>query len=302
MPAQRAGEAAAGVTPRSLLFVPGDSTRKMEKGAGSGADALILDLEDSVAEPNKAEARKLVRAALDARPARAGQALWVRINPLSSPSARADLAAVLPGAPDGIMLPKTDSGQDVAVLAHYLDALEEAFGLPAGRIQILPVATETAKALFTLGTYVGVTPRLAGITWGAEDIAAALGASTNRGADGQLAFTYQLARSLCLAGAAAAEAPAVETVFTNFRDGAGLETFATSARRDGFTGMLAIHPDQVAPINAAFTPTAEEVARAEQVVALFDENPSLGAASLDGQMLDLPHLKQARRVLTVARG
>ena len=289
------------MTYRSLLFVPGDSARKVDKGAGSGADALILDLEDSVAGPNKADARTLVRATLDARPDRAGQALWVRINPLSSPFARADLAAVLPGAPCGIMLPKTDSGQDVAVLAHYLDALEEAFGLPAGRIQILPVATETAKALFTLDTYAGVTPRLAGITWGAEDIAAALGASTNRAADGQLAFTYQLARSLCLAGAAAAEVPAVETVFTNFRDRAGLETFAAAARRDGFTGMMAIHPDQVAPINAAFTPTAEEIDRAERVVALFDQDPGLGAASLDGEMLDLPHLKQARRVLAAVR-
>jgi citrate lyase subunit beta/citryl-CoA lyase len=288
------------MTLRSFLFTPGDSPRKMEKGAAGPADALILDLEDSVAEPNKPDARVHLRDFLSARLPRSGQQLWVRINPLDTPHALADLAAIIAGRPDGIMLPKVCSGRDVTTLSHYLDALERAFDIPAGHVKILPVATETPQALFSLGSYEGSSARLFGLTWGAEDLAAALGASTNRGEDGRLAFTYQMARSLCLAGATAANVVAVETVYPDFRDRTGLQAYATQARRDGFYGMMAIHPDQVEIINSAFTPSDQEIAWAQRVVTAF-EGASTGTVGLDGQMLDMPHLKQARRLLQSRR-
>jgi citrate lyase subunit beta / citryl-CoA lyase len=283
---------------RSLLFTPGDSSKKMERGVTGAADALILDLEDSVAEPNKPIARELVRNFLAAHPERSRQKLWARINPLSSPHALNDLAAVVPGKPDGIMIPKVDGAADIVILSNYLDAFETVSGIPRGTTGILAVATETPRALFALGGYAGAGPRLQALTWGAEDLAAALGASTNRDAAGALGLTYQLARSLCLAGAVTANVLPIETIHTDFRDRTGLEAFAAQARRDGFVGMIAIHPDQVETINAAFTPTEAEIARAERIVAAFRE-ANAGTVGLDGQMLDLPHLKQAQRLLGV---
>ena len=284
---------------RSMLFVPGDSERKLARGAGSGADALILDLEDSVAPERTAVARDLVRDYLVAHPDRSRQQVWVRINPLSSDKALPDLAAVVRGGPCGIMLPKTESGADVAGLTGFLSALEHRDGLEPGAIRIIPVATETAKAVFALGSYAGSSVRLAGITWGAEDLAAALGASTNKGEAGGYAPVYELARSLCLAGAVAAEVQPIDTLFADFRDGEGLARDSRASRRQGFTGRLAIHPDQVAPINAAYTPDAAEVAHARRVVEAFAA-AGTGVVGLEGKMLDMPHLKQAWRVLEMA--
>jgi len=286
---------------RSMLFVPGDSERKLAKGEGAGADALILDLEDAVAADRRPFARSLVREYLAARLGDARRpALWVRINPLDSGDVLADLAGVMPGAPDGIVVPKTNSGEDIVRLDHYLSALEAREGVAPGRTRILPVATETAGALFHLSSYAGASARLHGLTWGAEDLPAALGASTNRGPDGELAFVYQLARALCLAAAVAADVQPLDTVFPDFRDLAGLERNAARARMDGFTGKIAIHPDQVPVIQTAFTPSAAELAHARAVVAAFDANPDAGTVALDGKMLDRPHLVQARK--TLARG
>jgi citrate lyase subunit beta/citryl-CoA lyase len=212
----------------------------------------------------------------------------------------ADLAAVVAGRPDGIILPKCEGPEHLRRLAHYLDALETQAGLEPGRIPVLPLVTETPKALFTTGAYGGVTPRLAGLTWGAEDLSAGLSASSNRDPDGGFTFTCRMARSLCLAGAHAAEVAAVETVYTDYRDLEGLAAYARAGRREGFSGMLAIHPDQVAVINAAFTPSPEEIAHARRIVEAFEQAPGAGVASLDGRMIDLPHLKQARRVLEAA--
>ncbi len=286
---------------RSLLFVPGDSERKLARGATSGADALILDLEDSVAASRTAVARGMVRAFLDAHAASPRRPqIWVRINPLATEAALPDLAAVVGGAPDGIVLPKPDSAADVIRLGHCLDALEARDGVDAGRVRIIAVATETPASLFALGSYVTCGPRLAGLTWGAEDLPAALGASTNREEGGDYDPTYRLARTLCLAGAVAAGAQPIDTVFTDFRDAAGLAAEARASRRRGFTGKMAIHPDQVGPINDAFTPSAEEVAHARRVVEAFAAAPGTGVVGLDGQMLDMPHLRQARRVLAMA--
>jgi citrate lyase subunit beta/citryl-CoA lyase len=271
---------------RSLLFVPGDRPDRMEKALGSGADALILDLEDAVAPDAKPAAREAVAAFL--RRERA-LPLYVRINPLDGGLASADLAAVLPARPDGIVLPKAEGGASVEALAR--------FGVA---VPILPIATETAAAVFTLGSYAGVADRLAGLTWGAEDLPAAIGAATSREADGSYAPPYQLARSLTLFGAHAAGVPAIETVYPDFRDLDGLAAYAARGRRDGFTGMMAIHPAQVPVINAAFTPSDEEIAHARRVVALFAANPGAGALSLDGKMIDAPHLKAARALLARA--
>jgi len=283
-----------------MLFAPADSARKLEKASASAADAIILDLEDAVAEPNKPAARAMARDFLMGRDKAGAQQAWVRINPLSTPLALTDLTSIVSAAPDGIILPKPDSAQDLVTLDHYLAALETAAGLPLVGIGVIPVSTETPRALFTMGSFADTKPRLTAMTWGAEDIAAALGAATNQEADGSLIFTFQLARSLCLAAAAAAEVPSLETVFTDFRNPAGLDAYAARARRDGFSGMLAIHPDQVEPINRAFTPTDDQLAHARQVVALFEANPGLGTIGLDGKMLDMPHLKQARRLLDLA--
>jgi citrate lyase subunit beta/citryl-CoA lyase len=278
---------------RSWLFVPGDSETKIAKAAGAGADVLILDLEDSVALARKDEARALVAAALMG--AREGPKIYVRINPLASGLALADLAGVMAAGPDGIVLPKTDSGADVERLGFFLDAFEAAFGVPAGRTKILPIATETAASVFMLGTYRGA--RLVGMTWGAEDLPASVGAVAGRHEDGGLTDLCRLARALCVAGAAAAGVPAIETVYPDFRDADGLRAYAAAGRREGFLGMLAIHPGQVAVINEVMTPSEAELAHARRVVALFDENPGAGVASLEGKMIDMPHLKQARRIL-----
>ena len=285
---------------RSFLFTPGDSLKKMEKGAAGPADALILDLEDSVAEANRPQARILTRQFLDDHPSREKQQLWVRINPLDTVHALTDLAAIIGGRPDGILLPKVKSGLDVTTLSNYLDALERAFNVPERHVKILPVATETPQAVFALGSYAGTSERLYGLTWGAEDLAAALGASANRDANGNLNFTYQMARSLCLTGAIAADVIPVETIYPDFRNRAGLEAYVVASRRDGFRGMMAIHPDQVEVINNAFTPSEQEIAWAQRVVAAF-EGSTTGTVGLDGQMLDMPHLKQARRVLESAQ-
>ncbi len=269
---------------RSLLFVPGDRPERMVKAAALDVDALILDLEDSVAPGSKAAAREAVAGFLRAPRSRA---LFVRINPLDSGLAEDDLAAVLPGRPDGIVLPKAEGVASLAALDAMLD----------GDIAILPIATETPAAVFALGSYGGVTPRLCGLTWGAEDLPAAIGAATSREADGSYTAPYQLARSLTLFGAHAAGVPAIETVYPDFRDLAGLAAYAARGRRDGFTGMMAIHPSQLPVINAAFTPSADEVARAQAVVDLFAANPGAGALQLDGRMVDAPHLKAARAVL-----
>jgi citrate lyase subunit beta/citryl-CoA lyase len=282
---------------RSWLFVPGDSDRKLAKGAGSVADALIIDLEDSVAPANLPAARGRAAALLAAG---AAPQLWVRINALGSGLALADLAAIVPAGPEGIVLPKAESAADIVTLGHYLSALEVAAGRAEGATRILAIATETPAALFTLGGYAPAHARLAGLTWGAEDLAASLGAAGNRDASGGYAFTFQLARSLCLAGAASAGVAPVDTVFTDFRDGAGLEAEVRAARRDGFLGKLAIHPDQAAIINRAFTPDAADVAHAERVVAAFAADPGAGVVGIDGKMIDMPHLKQARRILAAA--
>ena len=285
---------------RSMLFVPGDSDRKLGKGESSPADALILDLEDSVAPERTGIARGMVRAYLESRPDRSRQQLWVRINPLSTAKALPDLVAVVGGRPDGILVPKTDSAADIVLLDHYLTALEAREGLAQGGIRIIPVATETAKSVFALGSYAGCSARLVGMTWGAEDLSAALGASTNKSPSGGYAFTYELARSLCLAGAVAAEVQPIDTLFVDFRDPAGLALDSKLSRQLGFTGRIAIHPDQIAPINAAYTPDADEIAFAHRVVAAFAASPGTGVVGLDGKMLDMPHLKQANHVLAMA--
>ena len=272
---------------RSLLFVPGDRPDRMEKALGLGADALILDLEDAVAPAAKPEARKAVARFVAANP---GANLWVRINPIDGSEAEKDLAAVVAARPDGIVLPKAEGGASVNALAARLTALGNATA------QILAIATETPAAMFQLGSY-GGAKRLAGLTWGAEDLPAAIGASTSREEDGRYTPPYELARSLCLFGAAAAGVAPIETVYPACRDLEGLKADAGRARRDGFTGMMAIHPAQVEPINAAFTPSEAEIAHARAVVAAFDANPEAGALSLDGKMIDRPHLVQARRTL-----
>jgi citrate lyase subunit beta/citryl-CoA lyase len=284
---------------RSMLFVPGDSERKLVKGSGSGADALVLDLEDSVPADRIGVARTMVREYLTGHRDRSKQELWVRINPLSTEKALPDLAAIAGGPPDGILLPKTTSASDVVTLDHYLSALEAREVVAQGSIRIMAVATETPIALFTLGTFAGCSPRLAGMTWGAEDLSSALGAATNRDAEGNLEFTYRLARSLCLAAAVAAEVQPIDTVFTDFRDSEGLRRESRAALRAGFTGKIAIHPDQVAGINDAFTPTAEDIAYAQRVIDAFASGA--GTVGLDGKMLDMPHLKQAQKVLAAAK-
>jgi len=272
---------------RSLLFVPGDRPDRMEKACASGADAVIIDLEDSVVEARKPAARMAAAAFL--RGADRSMTLYVRINPLDSDAAGQDLAAVLDAAPDGIVLPKSESGADVGRLDELL--AEQA------AIRILPIATETPASVFGLGSYGGCSARLVGLTWGAEDLPASIGASTSREPDGSFAAPYQLARSLTLFGAHAAGVPAIETVYPDFRDMAGLAAYAARGRRDGFSGMMAIHPAQVPVINAAFSPSAAELAHAREIIAAFDAHPGVGALQLGGKMIDAPHLKQALAVV-----
>jgi len=282
---------------RSWLFVPGDSERKMTKAEGSAADVLILDLEDSVAAENTATARGLVREYLASRPDRQRQKLWVRINPLSSGVALDDLAAVVPEKPDGILLPKCVP-EDLRTLDHYLAAFEAASAMPLGTIRVIAIATETPAAMFALGGYAGVSPRLEGITWGAEDLAACLGGN-NRRCDGVYDDVYRLARSLCLLGAAAAGVMPIDTIYTDFKDDTGLAAECAAAKRSGFTAKMAIHPAQIRVINHAFSASEEELAWARKVVAIFAENPNAGTIALDGKMVDKPHLSLARRLLGI---
>lgn len=285
---------------RSLLFIPGDSDRKMAKAGDIPADCVIFDLEDAVAPAQKAAARARVREYLGAHAGDRERPLWVRINALVQPEAGADLGAVMPMRPDGIVLPKARSPQDVETLATRIGHYEAEHEIPIGSTLILPVATETPASVFTLGSYGECGKRLAGLTWGAEDLAAAVGASGNRDASGRWTAPYQLVRSLCLFGAHAAGVPAIDTLHADFRDLEGLQASCAEARRDGFSGKLAIHPAQVEVINDAFTPSAEEVERARRIVELFAASPDAGTLSLDGVMLDLPHLEQAKRILRSA--
>lgn len=286
---------------RSWLFAPGDSERKMEKAAAGAADIVLFDLEDAVAEAEKPKARAAVGAFLAAQAQSQGLArLWVRINPLQGPHALTDLAAVIRGRPGGILLPKSRGRADVELLNHYLSALEVAFGIDPGSTRVIALVAETAEGMFTTGTYAGA-PRLVALTWGAEDLADSVGASENRNADGSYGFTYELARSFCLLGAAAAGVAAVETIHADFRDEAGLRKRAQQVRRAGYRGMLAIHPAQVDIINDAFTPSAEELAAAQQIVDLFAANPGAGTIGHKGAMLDRPHLARAQALLELAR-
>ena len=277
---------------RSLLFVPGDRPERMEKALGLGADALILDLEDSVAIANKAVARVAVAAFL-AR-AETHVALFVRVNPLDGDEIADDLAALADARLDGIVLPKAEGAPSIRDLVARLNDV----GLAGTRI--LPVATETPAAIFQLGSHTEVADHLHGVTWGAEDLPAAIGAVTSREADGRYTAPYELARSLTLFAAAAAGVAPIETVYPDFRDSDGLATYAARAARDGFTGMMAIHPSQIAPINAAFSPSEAALAHARTIVAAFAAQPDAGVLQIDGKMVDAPHLKQARRILASA--
>lgn len=281
---------------RSLLFVPGDSERKFERARAVGADGLILDLEDAVAPSRKPEARKMLAgmiAPAEGRP----WSCWVRINPFESGMTLEDLAAVVMPGLDGIVLPKANGSGDVVRLGHCLDALEAKAGMTAGHVRILVVATETPMAMFHLGSYAPAHPRLAALTWGAEDLSSAIGATTSKAPDGSFSFPYQVARAQCLFAACAADVAPLETVYTDFRDGKGLAESSLTARRDGFTGRIAIHPDQVATINRCFSPSDEDVAHARRVVETFAARPDAGTIGIDGKMYDIPHLKQAQRVL-----
>ena len=280
---------------RSFLFVPADSGRKLEKAGSAGADALILDLEDAVAPAAKPAAREMAADYLVGK-----RDVWVRINPVDSEYWEADLEAVVPGQPAGIMLPKPRHARDAMTLSARIDELEDRHGIDPGQTKIIALCTEHPEALFTLHSYVGAVPRLAGLSWGAEDLSAAVGASANRDADDNWLPPYELARSLCLVAAAAAEVAAIDTVFTDFRDHDGLLRYALHARRDGFSGMLAIHPAQVETINLAFEPAPEEIERARRIVEAFEKNPDAGTIGLDGRMIDRPHLVQAQRLLQQA--
>jgi citrate lyase subunit beta / citryl-CoA lyase len=280
---------------RSLLFVPADSEKKLAKAKSAPADALILDLEDSVAPENRPKARALMREFLKSRHS---QAVWVRVNPVGSRDYGADLAETVAASPAGIVVPKVDGPEILHVVDGDLATAEHDRGLARGGLKVIPIATETPLAVMTLMEYSNPPPRIAALTWGAEDLSAALGATANREPDGQFTFTYRMVRSLALIAAKSADVPAIETLHADFRDAKGLAYAAHMARRDGFSGMLAIHPDQVEVINAAFTPSAEDIARAERIVAAFAGGE--GVAGLDGKMLDQPHLKQARNILATA--
>jgi citrate lyase subunit beta/citryl-CoA lyase len=283
---------------RSLLFVPGDDEKKLAKALASEADALIVDLEDSVAAPAKATARAIAAAFLAEARARAKRArLYVRVNGLDSGLVPADLDAVMASAPDGIVLPKCGNGADVQRLAAKLAVREAEHALADGATGVLAIATESARALFGFASYRAASARLVGLAWGAEDLSADLGAETNRLPGGTYAAPYALARTLTLVGAVAAEVAPIDAAFTNFRDLEGLRAEAEAARRDGFTAKLAIHPAQIAIINAVFTPSPEVIAKARAVLAAFAAAPGAGVVSLDGEMLDLPHLTRARKAL-----
>ena len=281
---------------RSFLFVPADSERKVEKAAGVGADALILDLEDAVVPDARPAARQLAAEYLKGR-----DNVWVRVNPVDTEDCEADLEAVMASEPAGLILPKPRHARDAVRLSERFDVLENHHGIEHGQTRIIALCTEHPEALLTLHSYVGTVTRLAGLSWGAEDLSAAVGAAANRSTKGEWLPPYEMARSMCLFAAAAAEVAAIDTVYTDYRNNEGLLRYAANARRDGFSGMLAIHPDQVEPINAAFSPSAEEIEYAQRIVELFEQNPGVGTVGLEGKMIDRPHLVQAQRLLRQAR-
>ncbi|RWB56245.1 CoA ester lyase [Mesorhizobium sp.] len=286
---------------RSLLFVPGDSERKLEKGLGAGADVVIVDLEDSVAAANKAAARAVAASFIASRRQHINSAIYVRVNDLSTGLTDDDLAALVPVKPDGIMLPKSNSGQDVQQLAAKLRVHEAENGLPDGGIKILPIITETAAGVLAAASYAGASARLAGLTWGAEDLSAAIGARSARDESGRYTDVFRLARTMTILAAGAAEVAAIDTVFPDFRDMAAFEAECREAERDGFAGKMAIHPAQVPVINAAFTPSAEAVERSQAIVAAFAAAGNPGVVGIDGKMYDRPHLRLAERLLARAR-
>jgi citrate lyase subunit beta/citryl-CoA lyase len=283
---------------RSFLFTPADSPKKLDKAMMSGADAVIVDLEDSIAFDGKARARDSAAAFLkDAVPAKERPYLLVRVNGLQTGLTDADLDAIAPSKPDAIMLPKAEGGASVIHADAKIAVREAMYDLPDGHIKILPIATETAAALFVAGTFAGASARLLALTWGAEDLSAELGAETNRDADGRYLDPYRLARTLCIAGAASARVPAIDTVYIDFRDDAGFRRDCEAARRDGFSARMAIHPAQIPIINEVFTPSAEAIAQAKIIVDAFAANPGAGTLAIAGVMADQPHLLRAKRVL-----
>ncbi len=281
---------------RSLLFVPGDSERKFAKAQTSGADALILDLEDSVAPAQKAVAREHVARLLDGRSARPWSFL-ARINALDTGLALDDLAAIVKPGLDALLIPKANGAEDIIRIGYYLDALEAKAGMPQGSVKIAVVATETAAAMFGLASYTPPPPRLVALTWGAEDLAAAIGATDNKESDGAWTFPYQVARVQCLFAASAAGVTPIDTIHADFRDVEGLERECRRSRRDGFLGRMAIHPDQVATINRCYAPSDDEIAHARRIVEAFAANPGAGTLGIDGKMVDVPHLKAAQKTL-----
>jgi citrate lyase subunit beta/citryl-CoA lyase len=283
---------------RSLLFVPADGGKKLDKAMASGAHAVIIDLEDSVTTDRKPEARKLALAFLkEAGKAKQRPRLFVRVNGLETGMIDADLDAVVPGAPDGILFPKAEGGPTVTHLDAKLTAREAIAGLAEGHVKVLAQNVESAAGFFAAGTYRGSSKRLIGVTWGPEDLSAELGAEANRDATGRLTEPYRLARSVCLFSAAAAKTAAIETVFVDFRNEEGLRKDTEDAKRDGFVGRLAIHPAQVPIINAVFEPSAEQIAHAKRVIAAFAAQPGAGAVGIDGKMFDRPHLVRAQALL-----
>ena len=289
------------MTLKSLLFVPGDSEKKLAKAESTGDDALLLDLEDAVSQDRLPVARGLVLEYLKSHN-RQHQQVWVRINPLNTPLALPDLVAVMAGQPDGIVLPKPLDSSDVLQLDHFLSALEQREGIKVGHTRILPVATEVAGALFSLNTYAGCSARLAGLTWGAEDLATSVGASTNKKDNGEFDDTFLLARSLCLLAAAHAGVQAIDTLSVDFRNTESLQADVQRSRRQGFSGKLAIHPDQVPIINQGFKASAQEIQHAQRIVDAFAHAQGAGAVQLDGKMIDKPHLTHALRMLATNTG
>ncbi|MBO6716541.1 MAG: CoA ester lyase [Rhizobiaceae bacterium] len=285
---------------RSLLFVPGDSERKLEKALGSGADVLIVDLEDSVSVTAKDDARRVASAFISSEPARAAATLYVRVNDFSTGLTDDDLAAIMPARPAGIMLPKSSSGEDVMLLSAKLRVHEAENGIEDGVTRIIPIITETAIGVLSAASYRDTTPRLAGLTWGAEDLSAAVGARSARDENGRYTDLFRHARTMTLLAASAAGVPAIDTVFPDFRNAEGFRTECEEAERDGFTAKMAIHPAQVAPINEAFTPTPEAIAEARRIVDAFREAGDPGVLAIDGKMVDRPHLRLAERILARA--
>lgn len=284
---------------RSFLFVPGDSDRKFAKASAGNADVLICDLEDAVAPTQKEAARAKVagwiETAQDIEPV-----IFVRVNPLDTDLTQGDLAAVVKSGLAGICLPKANGGDDVATVADMITPLEQSQGMEAGSVKIMVVATETPAAMFNLGTYAPAHPRLIGLTWGAEDLGAALGITANKDENGQWTFPFEVARAQCLFAAANAGVTPIDTLYSDFRDEAGLEVDCRKARRDGYVGRLAIHPAQIETINRCFTPSDTELAHAQRIVDAFAENPDAGTLGIDGKMYDIPHLVMAKKMLVSA--